>query len=195
MLKVLFDRKVYYPLFIAAVPLLATVCSVLTAVAAALISVITITLSALIISALKGFLNKTTAPFAQLIISVGIVGMLTIPLSLILPDEVEALGIYLPLLAVIAPIVTDYGRYLESSVGKAALDALIPAAGHGVLIIICGIIREVIGLGSILGIDLYTKWLAPVAFFATPAGGLLLLGLLLIAYNVIVKHFTVKEDK
>ncbi len=195
MLKVLFDRKVYYPLFIAAVPLLATVCGTLTAVAAALASVITVTLSALIISALKGFLNKTTAPFAQLVISVGIVGILTVPLALILPDEVEALGIYLPLLAVIAPIITDYDPCLESSAGKAALGALIPAAGHGVLIIICGIIREVIGLGSILGFDLYTKWLAPVAFFATPAGGLLVLGLLLIAYNVIVKHLTVKEDK
>lgn len=194
MLKVLLDRKVYYPLFVAAIPLMAVSCDLFTALLAAVISILTVTLSAIAISALKNLLNSKTAPIAQLVIAVGIVGILTVPAALILPEAVESLGIYLPIIAVLSPVITGYDGCLKNSIGVAAIDALIPAVGHGILLILCGLLREVFGMGSIFGIDLYTKWLTPVAFLAKPAGGLLLLGVLLICYNYILKK-TVKEGK
>ena len=63
----------------------------------------------------------------------------------------------------------------------------------GGFLILSSLIREVLGLGSLFGIDLYTKYFSPIGFFATPAGGFLIAALGVILYRLFV--LTSSEEK
>ena len=93
----------------------------------------------------------------------------------LVPSLDAALGIYLPLVAVNGILI---GRAEEErrTVGFAALDAVGVGAGFAAVLLLVGMVRELFGAGTLFG---WRSGVPVIGFFALPAGGFFVFGLLL----------------
>ncbi len=191
MLNILKDKRIYTGIILSALPLTAVCTTAISALIAAVISLISVLSTGLVISALKKFITDKTAPFAQLVISAGFVGILSAVFSLFAQKQIGALGIYIPLITLSTSLLLNCDYTLNNGIKKTALQGAVTVGASSLIIILCGILREFLGLGALFSIDIYTKHITPITFFTTPAGGLLTLALLSVAYALIIG----KEDK
>ncbi len=93
----------------------------------------------------------------------------------ILPEDMIALGIYLPLLA-INPLITRQCERVavKSSVRHAFVNAVCSATGYSAVLIITGFIREFFGSGMLWGYKLFS--LPPATALTNPFGGFIIIG-------------------
>jgi electron transport complex protein RnfE len=103
------------------------------------------------------------------------------------PDLSRAMGVFIPLIVVNCIIM---GR-VESFASKRSLIEVIPDAlgmGLGYTWVLVGIslIREILGAGSVLGVQVLPSSFQPVLFFVLPPGGFFVFALF-IALNLFIK--------
>ena len=162
--------------------------SALSSLLVGVISLVAVCLSAVAVCLLKPLLNEKTAPFAKIIISVGVVGALTMCSALLMNKTADSVALYLPLISLTTVLLTDTKTIINSK----PLDTLKLSAVMGGLsadlLLTAGILRELLGAGSFFGLDVYTKVFSPIAFFTTPAGALFIVGLLAIGYNLLASY-------
>lgn len=101
------------------------------------------------------------------------------------PELSQALGIYVPLIAVSGVIMSrsETFGYLP---GKAFLDGLFAGLGFTAALVILGGARELLGSGSLWGHALPFISVHPLRLLLTPCGGLLSLGFL----TALVQHIS-----
>ncbi|TJX62507.1 electron transport complex subunit E [Soehngenia saccharolytica] len=104
----------------------------------------------------------------------------------------QALGIFIPLIVVNCLILARAEAFAsKNSVFKSAIDGVAMGLGYGIAIVILGTIREIIGSGSIWGIQLFGESFQPAALFIAPPGAFILLGILIAIFRtVVVKRFS-----
>lgn len=98
-------------------------------------------------------------------------------LDALAPQTTEALGPALPMLAVFVLALTCARE--ERRPGEAALDGLLSGLGATAYLCLLGALRELLGSGSLWGAPLLAGRFPAVLQVNSPAGGFLLLGLLL----------------
>ncbi|MDR0314469.1 MAG: hypothetical protein LBH71_00775, partial [Oscillospiraceae bacterium] len=105
-----------------------------------------------------------------------IVAPLMLLLELVMPNDLVALGIYLPLLAV-NPLITRQSERVavKSSVRDSFINAVCCSLGYCAVLLITGIVREIIGSGSIWG---YKFMPAPASAMINPFGGFIIIAFL-----------------
>lgn len=193
MFDILKDKTVYSKMILATIPLTAVCTTAFSSLLSAFAMILTVVLSALCVNLLKAFLNPKTAKFTHIIIAVGIVGIFTAIINIFAKDTISDIGFYLPLLAVTATVLADSDFALDSNLTTTVAGGAVTSGASGIFLLVCGIIREVLGMGSFFGVDLYTKWFSPLDFFKTPAGGLLTAAVLTVVYNLLVIKTGKKE--
>lgn len=100
----------------------------------------------------------------------------------VLPSLYESLGTFLSLIVVNCIILGRAESYASHNpVGYSALDGLFMGLGFTVSITLMGIVREILGKGSLFGAQL---WDFKVGFFASSAGAFLTYGLFIAIFNV-----------
>jgi electron transport complex protein RnfE len=67
----------------------------------------------------------------------------------------------------------------KQPLGRAILDALGMGAGFVVVLLVLGSIREILGSGTILSIQLLGDWFSPWLVMILPPGAFLMLGLII----------------
>lgn len=111
-----------------------------------------------------------------------LVGMLVVtPAMLILgkiaPETMVAMGIYLPLLSVNPLIVRQCEREgVEASLSSSIVSALSAGLAYSIVLLIVGFIREIIGNGTIWGVEI--PGITPAAAFLMPMGGFVIIAYL-----------------
>ena len=97
-----------------------------------------------------------------------------------LPALDEALGIYLPLI-VVNCIVLGRAEMFASKHGPAlsALDGLGMGLGFTGSLVLMSAIRELLGAGTLLGVQVLPSFIEPMLIMITPAGGFAVLGVLI----------------
>lgn len=187
------DKSLYFQIVLATLPVTLAGKTAWSALLAAVTAVLAAVGGSLIVTALKKFLNIKTAPFALLITAVGVVGVCTLLAELFFPAVAQTLGFTLALVAVAVPFTVSCDFCLNQNLLGSGLTALLLSGVQAGFMLTCGVVREILGSGSLFGLDLYSKWFSPVTFFTTPAGGLLTAALLLVVYGLLVKPRKVKE--
>lgn len=138
--------------------------------------------SNVIISLLRNIIpDKVRIPSFIVIIAtfVTLVGML---MEAFLPDLYDSLGMFLSLIVVNCIILgRAEGFASHNPVGESALDGLFMGIGFTVSLTLMGIVREILGKGSIFGVHL---WDFTIGFFANQAGAFLTYGLFIALFNV-----------
>ncbi|MEE0928643.1 MAG: Rnf-Nqr domain containing protein [Acutalibacteraceae bacterium] len=170
-------------LLLAVLPLMVVCKTAPDALLAAAIIVIALPLTDLSARILHKLLNSSALLFARMVFAVGYIGILATVCTLFAKTQVENLGIYLYL-----PAVTTLFFAMEkneTSLPETLKDSAISSASFFVVLFISGILREFLGLGSLFGVEIYTKLFAPIGFFASPAGGLFTAAIFLILCRVI----------
>lgn len=101
------------------------------------------------------------------------------------PNETNSAGIFLPLLAVNSLIALHCERFaVKNSAKNTCIDALSAAAGYAVVVLAVGLVREILGSGTVYSVSLHLPVQLPG--FLLPFGGLLLLGFFAAALKAVI---------
>lgn len=102
------------------------------------------------------------------------------------PNEANAAGIFLPLLAVNSLVALHCERFAVKNTLKSTFtDAVAAAAGYAFVALIVGLLREIFGSGTVYSLDLELP--VQLKGFLMPFGGFLLLGFFAAAVKGILR--------
>ena len=102
------------------------------------------------------------------------------------PGLVASLGIFLPLLAVDELLLQAGGE--RRGFGEELLRACGQGLGFALVLVVLGVVREFLGMGSIFGRRIVTGSLAPLSLAGSVPGGMVILGLLMALVNLVTKR-------
>ncbi len=144
--------------------------------------------SNVVISLLKRVIPKEVRLPCYIVIIAGFVTLVGFLLERYLPALNQALGLFLSLITVNCIILGRAEMFAsKNSVGKSALDALGMGFGFTLALFCMGAVRELIGAGTIFGIDITFGVLEPMLIFILPAGGFFVFGCLIALVNRLTK--------
>ncbi len=140
--------------------------------------------SNIVISLLKKVIPKQVRLPAYIVIIAGFVTFIELMIKGYLPDLYDSLGLFLSLITVNCIILGRAEVFAsKSNVKKSILDALGMGVGFTLALFLMGSIREILGTGQWMGIDLHLD--TPLTMFIMPAGGFLVLGFIIAVLNKI----------
>lgn len=100
------------------------------------------------------------------------------------PDVHAALGAFIALIVVNCIILARQEAFASrNSVGRAFLDALGTGIGFTIALLLMGVVREVLGGGTFLGVRVLPESFQPWTVMKMPPGGFLTLALILFVRN------------
>ena len=135
--------------------------------------------SGIAISALRNVIPSKVRLPAYITIIATFVTILMLLVRAYLPALNSSLGVYLPLIVVNCIILGRAEMFAsKNKVFDSALDGLGMGLGFTLTLVLMGAIRELLGNGSIFGLDLHLP-IAPMTVFITPPGGFFVYGVLM----------------
>ncbi|MBQ0110684.1 MAG: electron transport complex subunit E [Oscillospiraceae bacterium] len=103
-----------------------------------------------------------------------------------LPEIDKALGIYLPLIVVNCIILARAEMFAAKNTPiVAAVDGLGMGIGFTVVLTVMGMIRELLGAGTVFGLPVLSGVLPPMLIFILPPGGFFVFGVLIALANAL----------
>ncbi|HOV69348.1 MAG TPA: electron transport complex subunit E [Clostridia bacterium] len=137
--------------------------------------------SNIVISLLRGFIPDKVRIPAFITIIAGFVTIVQLLVKAYTPELDKALGIYLPLIVVNCIILARAEMFASKQrVLPSILDALGMGIGFTAALLLMGIIREIIGSGSVFGMLFNSN---PMLIFILPPGGFFVFGILIALAN------------
>lgn len=142
--------------------------------------------SNIVIALLRKFIpDKVRIPAFITVIAtfVTIVGML---MQAFVPDLFKSLGLFIPLIVVNCIILQRAEAFASRhNVGLAALDGIGMGLGFTLSLTILGSIRELLGAGTVFGLQVMPDSFSPAVIMILPPGAFITLGLLMFILNLI----------
>lgn len=142
-----------------------------------------------VISALKKFIPSSVRIPAFITVIASFVSIVQMVIKAYVPALDEALGVFLPLIVVNciilarAEIFASKNKFIPS-----VLDGAGMGLGFTLAITAMGIIRELLGYGTIFGLTVTKSFMSPISVFTATAGGFFVYGILIAAVNKIAKR-------
>lgn len=132
------------------------------------------------ISALRKIIPDKVRLPAYITVIATFVTVLQMLVKAFVPALDSALGIFLPLIVVNCIILGRAEMFAsKNSVGLSALDGLGMGLGFTGTLVVMGSIREVLGAGTLFGVQVMPAAVDPMTLFITPPGGFFVFGCLM----------------
>ena len=180
------------PVFVAVLgmcPALAVTNSAINALAMGLATTFVLVSSSLLVSLFRNIIPKPVRITAFIVIIATFVTVVDLLLAAFTPLVHKELGAFIALIVVNCLIL---GRQEAFASKHKLFPALADAAGMSVgftFALLCiGIIREVLGNGSLFGLDLFGEGFEPWVVMILPPGGFFALGFLLLGFNWYIRR-------
>ena len=140
---------------------------------------------------LVSFLRKVIPDKVRIAASVVIIATFVTIVQMVLQAYVESLfaslGLFIPLIVVNCIILARAEAFAsKNSVGKSALDGLGMGLGFTVALCIISAVRELLGAGTIWGVEILSGPVKPMAIIGMPPGGFIVLGIIIAVINYII---------
>ncbi|MCB9886638.1 MAG: electron transport complex subunit E [Planctomycetes bacterium] len=165
-------------------PTLAVTNSAINALAMGAATTAVLACSSLLVSLLGRFIPAQVRISTYVIVIATFVTVVDFVLQAILPDVHKELGAFLALIVVNCLILGRQEAFASKNPPLAAvLDALGMGLGFLFALLCLGATREVLGNGSLFGIDLFGPAFEPWVVMVLPPGGFLMLGLILLLFS------------
>ena len=149
--------------------------------------------SNLIICLLRNFIPKEVRLPCYIVIIAGFTTIVGALLERFIPTLYTALGLFLSLITVNCIILGRAEAFASKNTPiRTILDCLGMGVGFTLSLTVIGAIREVIGIGSIFGIDINGNMQA-MTIFIMPAGGFFTLGIVIALVNKLAKKKAPKQ--
>lgn len=151
--------------------------------------------SNLVISLLKDFIPDKIRIPAFVVVICTFVTMIELLMKAYLPALDKSLGIFIPLIVVNCIILARAEAFASKNpLLPSIVDGLGMGIGFTLALSIIGSIREIIGNGTILGINIMPVSFNPMMVFALAPGGFITLGLTLGIINAITNKIAEKRE-
>ena len=132
------------------------------------------------ISALRKIIPDKVRLPAYITVIATFVTVLQMLVKAFVPALDSALGIFLPLIVVNCIILGRAEMFAsKNSIGLSALDGLGMGLGFTGTLVVMGSVREVLGAGTLFGVQVMPAAMDPMTVFITPPGGFFVFGCLM----------------
>lgn len=170
-------------------PTLATTNTVSSAIGMGAATTFVLLCSNMVISLIKKVIPKEVRLPCYITVIAGFVTLVSFILQKFLPDLYSSLGVFLSLIVVNCIILGRAEMFAsKNNVVASAVDGLGMGLGFTVALFFISSIREILGGGTFLGIQILGVWYEPMLFFIMPAGGFFVFGILIAVVNVILRR-------
>ena len=168
-------------------PTLATTTSAMNGLEMGLATMFVLILSNIVISLIAPVVPDKVHIPVYIVVIATFVTLLQLLMQAYVPDVYETLGLFIPLLVVNCIVLGRAEAFAsKNSVGDSALDGIGIGIGFTLSLTVIGIVREILGSGSIFG----WKFIAGdgVLAFVMAPGAFLVLGYLMVLFNKLAKR-------
>ncbi len=132
------------------------------------------------ISVLRKFIPNKIRIASYIVIIAGFVSAVEMAIKAWLPDLASSLGLFIPLIVVNCIILARAEAFASKNAPlPSATDGLACGIGFTLALTIISTVRELIGSGSIFGLNILGPNYSPALIIILPAGGFLVLGFLI----------------
>ncbi len=180
------------PVFVAVLgmcPALAVTNSAINALAMGLATTFVLVFSSLLVSLFRNIIPKQVRITAFIIIIATFVTVVDFLLAAITPVIHKELGAFIALIVVNCLILGRQEAFAsKNKVGLALADGLGMSLGFTFALLCIGVIREVLGNGSLFNISLFGDNFEPWVIMILPPGGFFALGFLLLFFNWFIQR-------
>ena len=136
--------------------------------------------SNVVISLLRKVIPDKIRIAAYIVVIAGFVTIVDLCLQAFVPDIAESLGVFIPLIVVNCIILGRAEAFAsKNSVAASAVDGICQGIGYTVVLLILSAFRELLGAGTLLGIQIMPSSYVPAGMLTLPVGGFLCLGTLI----------------
>jgi electron transport complex protein RnfE len=162
-------------------PALAVTNTVKNSLAMGLATFFVLCASSLLVSLAKRFVPHEVRISTYILIIATFVTVADMTLEAVVPDVHRDLGAFIALIVVNCMILGRQEAFASKRpVGRAMLDAVGTGTGFMIALLMMGVVRELLGKGSLFDVPLFGESYQPWVVMILPPGGFLTLGLLLI---------------
>lgn len=167
-------------------PTLAVTTSAANGMAMGLATAFVLTASNALVSGLRNFIPKKVRIASYVVIIASFVVMVELLMQAFYYPMYTILGIFVPLIVVNCIILGRAEAFASKNpISRSIADGLGIGLGFTMSLIVLGAIREILGRGSLFGLELFGEAFLPLAFMLKPPGAFVSLGLLLGIMNII----------
>ena len=147
-------------------------------------TLVVLVMSNLVISALRKVIPDAVRLPAYIVIVASLVTVVELLMEAYVPDIYDALGIYIPLIVVNCIILGRAEAYASKNpLLLSAMDGLGMGLGFTISLSVIGLIRELLGAGTVFGMQVMPSAYKPIAIFIKAPGAFLVLAVLVIIMN------------
>ena len=168
-------------------PTLATTTSAINGMSMGLATTFVLICSNVVISLLKNLIPDKVRIPAFIVVIATFVTMVQLLMQAYLPAIYEVLGLFIPLIVVNCVVLGRAEAFAaKNSVGLSALDGLGMGLGFTLALTLIGAVRELLGTGSLFGMNLYSETYGMLIFVLAP-GAFIVLGYLMALVQKLLK--------
>jgi electron transport complex protein RnfE len=174
-------------LLLGACPSLAVTTSAINGLGMGIATMLVLLCSNIFISLLKNIIPSRVRIPSFIVIIAGFVTIVGLLVQAYAPEINEALGIFLPLIVVNCVVLGRAEMFAtRNPVLQSTLDGLGMGLGFTLALFVIGGARELLGNGSLFGIDLTLGFIEPMGIFLMPPGGFFIYGILIAIVNKVM---------
>ena len=180
----IFKENPTFALLLGMCPTLGVTTSAINGMGMGLATAFVLVMSNLVISALRKVIPDAVRLPAYIVIVASLVTVVELLMEAYVPDIYDALGIYIPLIVVNCIILGRAEAYASKNPPLlSAMDGLGMGLGFTISLSVIGLIRELLGAGTVFGMQVMPAAYKPIAIFIKAPGAFLVLAVLVIIMN------------
>ena len=161
-------------------PTLAVTNAAMNGLAMGLATTFVLVCSSLMVSSMRNIIPHQVRIASYIVVIATFVTVADRFLAAYLPDISKSLGPYIPLIVVNCLILGRQEAFSSKrNPGRALVDALGMGIGFIMVLVTLGVIREILGAGTVFGVTVLGDWFDPWMVMILPPGAFLTLGVLL----------------
>lgn len=179
-LKGLWDENPVFRQLLGMCPTLAVTNTVINGIAMGLATAFVLIFSSVAVSSIKKIIPSPVRIASYIVIIASFVTVADLFLQAFFYPISKALGPYVPLIVVNCIILGRQEAFSSrNSVGRSLVDALGMSTGFVLALLLLSSVREILGTGTFLGLQVLGPWFKPWIIMLLPAGAFIALGILL----------------
>ena len=191
--KGLIDENPIFVLALSLCPALATTNSVINGLTMGLTVLFVITANNVVVSITRKWVNDKVRVPVYITSIATIVTIVQLVLQAFAPTLYKQLGVYLALVVVFAIILARAEVFAsKNKIIPSLFDGLGMGCGFTIAMLVISVVREILGNGTIAGIQVLGSWYNPALIMILPAGAFILIGYMMGGVNIYLAR---KESK
>lgn len=176
-------------------PTLAVTNTARNAVAMGVATLFVLLASNAIISSIRRFVPKQVRIASYILVIASLVTIVDYSIQAISLDVHKALGAFISLIVVNCIILGRAEAFASKrGVARSVLDALGMGAGFCLALLMLGVVREVLGSGTLFGVELFGPAFQPWVILVLPSGGFFTFAAWLLVHNAIERRRAVAKE-